>query len=452
MALAVIKCLGDYGLAKLANVHPWGPWAYLRIGPNLISSNPSAPRWLLIALGAWALPFLWFGTTLTIRRLLDTGRSPWWCTLWLIPVGNYALMLALIFLPSAEPRAPVRMSTTGPTMATAVAALGVGIGVGLAMILLSITVLGAYGTPLFVGTPLAMGVGTGFWYNRRAEASLLDTLSMTALGVIVTGGAIFLIGMDGAVCLLMALPIALPIAVMGACIGRAIARSGYERLGPAAAALMVLPVTALLDTPGGPLPLHEVRSAIEIDAPPDRVWSHVIAFPPITEPLEPVFKLGVAYPRSAHIDGAGVGATRYCEFSTGAFVEPITRWEPGRRLSFDVAHAPMPMTELSIYANVRPRHLDGYLQPVRGEFRLIPLPGGRTRLEGSTWYTLRVFPDPYWSLFGDALIHRIHMRVLAHIRAGADEIPVAVRAIDASDRGPELVLARPSGGIGGTLP
>jgi len=35
--------------------------------------------------------------------------------------------------------------------------------------------------------------------------------------------------------------------------------------------------------------------------------------------------------------------------------------------------------------------------------------------------------------------------------AAADEIPVTVGAIDASDRRPELVLARPSGGIRGTL-
>ena len=209
-------------------------------------------------------------------------------------------------------------------------------------------------------------------------------------------------------------------AAMGALIGRAIARSGQERIGPATAALAVLPLSVLLDTHTEAPSLHEVRSSIEIDAPPDRVWNNVIAFPPITEPLDVVFQLGVAYPRSAHIEGSGIGATRYCEFSTGAFVEPITRWEPGQRLSFDVARAPMPMTELSIYSNVRPRHLDGYLQPVRGEFRLIALSGGRTRLEGSTWYTLRVLPDGYWSLVGDALIHRIHMRVLSHIRNGAE--------------------------------
>jgi len=420
LGLALIKFLGDYAVVEVAGLHPWLPWDYLRSGPELLASRAAgAPTWLFVALGCWALPFLWFGSTLTIRRLVDAGRSPWWSALFVIPLVNYALILVLVALPSVEAAPAQRTAYDRPTMAIGIASIGGGIGVGLVMVLLSITALGSYGTPLFIGTPLAMGAGIGFLYNRRAEASVLDTVSVTSLGIILTAGVIFSFAMEGAFCLFMAVPIALPIAIMGALLGRAIARSGQDRIRPAATALAVLPLWIMLDMRAGPPAIHEVRSAIEIDAPPERVWNSVIAFPPITEPLELTFRLGVAYPRSAHIEGSGVGATRYCEFSTGAFVEPITRWEPGRRLSFDVAHAPLPMTELSIYSNVRPRHLDGYLQPVRGEFRLIPLLGGRTRLEGSTWYTLRVFPDAYWSMFGDLLIERIHHRVLAHIRSVA---------------------------------
>jgi hypothetical protein len=53
----------------------------------------------------------------------------------------------------------------------------------------------------------------------------------------------------------------------------------------------------------------------------------------------------------------------------------------------------------------------------RGEFRLIPLPGGRTRLEGSTWYQLEMGPQAYWSIWSDLVVHRIHGRVLRHIQA-----------------------------------
>jgi hypothetical protein len=49
---------------------------------------------------------------------------------------------------------------------------------------------------------------------------------------------------------------------------------------------------------------------------------------------------------------------------------PIPGWEPNQRL-------------LSLYANVIPPHLDGCLKPLRGEFRIITLPDGRTRLEAA---------------------------------------------------------------------
>ena len=75
------------------------------------------------------------------------------------------------------------------------------------------------------------------------------------------------------------------------------------------------------------------------------------------------------------------------------------------------------MEEWSPYEGVAPEHLDGYLLPRRGEFRLVELPNGRTRLEGSTWYEQRLRPEGYWVLFSDAIIRRIHMRVLKHIAA-----------------------------------
>jgi hypothetical protein len=165
-----------------------------------------------------------------------------------------------------------------------------------------------------------------------------------------------------------------------------------------------------------PTPLYEVATSIEIDASPDEVWRHVISFPPLPEPTAWYFRLGIACPQEATIEGSGVGAVRHCIFSTGSFVEPITAWEPGRRLSFDVTEQPSPMTELSPYRHVHPPHLDGYLRSKRGEFRLVALPGGRTRLEGSTWYELEMYPQDYWTLWSDACIKRIHMRVLEHIK------------------------------------
>ena len=161
---------------------------------------------------------------------------------------------------------------------------------------------------------------------------------------------------------------------------------------------------------------QQIPTLLSLDQSLLLVWPHVVAFREIPVPDDWLFRVGVAYPIRARIDGTGVGAMRYCVFSTGSFVEPITRWEVGRRLSFDVIESPATMTELSPYRNLSPRHLHGYLRSRRGEFRFVDLGDGRTRLEGSTWYEIEMAPEGYWQMFSDMLIHRIHQRVLDHIK------------------------------------
>jgi hypothetical protein len=48
------------------------------------------------------------------------------------------------------------------------------------------------------------------------------------------------------------------------------------------------------------------------------------------------------------------------------------------------------------------------------------LPGGRTRLVGTTWYSNRMWPAAYWNAWSDYIIHRIHGRVLTHIQKLAE--------------------------------
>jgi hypothetical protein len=168
-------------------------------------------------------------------------------------------------------------------------------------------------------------------------------------------------------------------------------------------------------------PTHEVLTILEINAPPDVVWRHVVTFPELPPPTEALFRAGVAAPVRARIEGNGVGAIRYCDFTTGSFVEPITAWEENRLLAFDITTQAPPMTELSPYRDVHPPHLDGYFRATRGEFRLVPLPGGRTRLEGRTAYVVDMFPQGYWTVPARAIVNAIHARVLHHIQSLAEE-------------------------------
>ena len=75
------------------------------------------------------------------------------------------------------------------------------------------------------------------------------------------------------------------------------------------------------------------------------------------------------------------------------------------------------MEEWTPYKTIHPKHLDNFLASRRGRFLLTPLPGGRTRLEGATWYVHNLWPSAYWQAWSDFIIHRIHLRVLNHIKS-----------------------------------
>ena len=421
ISLAIVKYLGDVLIVWTATHQIWQPTDYFSpVSSVLAVKMRIAPPSILPILAIWTLPFLWIGVSMSMRRALDAGRSAWLSLLFFVPGINYALMLALSLLPS-RPR-PVATVDEAPRaneakLPAALLAIAAGVFIGIGMLALSVYGLASYGAALFLGTPFIVGALTAFLFNRRYPATKAETQQVVLMTILCIGGFALITAAEGALCLVMAAPLAIIIAVMGGILGRRIALRDHGRIANAMLGVVLLPATAVIGADRPPSELREVRSAVIIDAPPAEVWRNVIQFPPLPEPSDLVFRAGIAYPQSARIVGEGVGAIRYCEFSTGAFVEPVTRWEPGHRLSFDVREQPRPMQEWSPYAGISPPHLDGYFRSRRGEFRLVALTGGRTRLEGSTWYEMRLEPAAYWVLFGDALIARIHKRVLTHVKA-----------------------------------
>jgi hypothetical protein len=105
-----------------------------------------------------------------------------------------------------------------------------------------------------------------------------------------------------------------------------------------------------------------------------------------------------------------------------------------------VTQNPSPMREWSPYIDLHPPHLDGFLVSHKGHFLLTPLPDGRTRLEGVTWYVHSLWPASYWRLWSDFIIHRIHLRVLNHVKQAAEQ-PVSdlPRRVRPSTRRPTLL-------------
>ena len=382
-----------------------------------------------------AAPFAWIGVALMAKRLRSAGCPVWLVIFFFVPFAKYFLFAILCTLPAApaeaqdEPSRATRGRNWIPVNPFASAAIAVVVtsGVGVLLIALSVKLQFAatYGGWLFLGLPFVMGFIAAYILGVGGPRRLRESIGAALMTLLICGVVLLAIAIEGIICLVMAAPIAICEATAGAWIAHILHESVWRRRGRGssiAAAIATLPLLMLAEHHGeAPARVFSVTSEVAIDAPRSLVWQHVIAFGELPPPQELIFRAGVAYPKHATIDGSGVGAVRHCVFSTGAFVEPITVWDEPARLAFDVREQPDPLRELSPYRDLQTPHLEDYFKSVRGEFRLVEAGPDRTVLLGTTWYQNKIEPQFYWRYWSDLLIHRIHMRVLEHIKREAED-------------------------------
>lgn len=426
--LMAVKQVLDRAIAAWFH-RPWTFASYwLRIAE--IRRVPGPDRGFVICLALTSLPFAIAGVLLTIRRLRTIGWPNWLVVLFFVPGVNVMFFLLLLVVPDRERSAPRhtlpppgRLQRYMPEggFGSAVASIIVTALLACVLALFPIRILGTYGWGVFAAIPFTQGLVAAVLYGLAGNRTVGQSVVVALLALLLTGAILVAFAVEGMLCLLMAIPLALPLSILGAVVGHSVIVSSSnprERI-----AMMCLPVLFFSPAVAGletrletQAPVFAVRTSIVVNAPPAVVWRHVVSFSDLPAPKEWLFRSGIAYPMRARIEGRGAGAIRYCEFSTGPFVEPIETWNEPELLQFSVTHNPEPMREMTPYAAIHPPHLNGFLVSRRGQFALKPLAGDRTMLEGTTWYQHHLWPAAYWRIWSDQIIHRIHLRVLDHIR------------------------------------
>lgn len=278
-----------------------------------------------------------------------------------------------------------------------------------------------YGIALFILTPLFLGASSTILYGLKKGITKRESrlIGLLTLGVFITGLLVFAI--EGLICIAMAAPFGLLLTWVGTIIGYSIIKKTPKNASMVMLILFgIIPTMAFIEKDIEPT-LNSVVTSIEINADPKTVWENVVEFPQLDEPTEFIFKTGIAYPINAKIEGTGIGAIRHCNFTIGSFVEPITVWDEPRLLKFEVVEQPAPMKELSFW-DIDAPHLHDYFVSKQGQFKLTALPNSKTLLEGTTWYYHNIKPAIYWQLWSDHIIHKIHERVLTHIKKNSEDV------------------------------
>ena len=299
--------------------------------------------------------------------------------------------------------------------------LGIGVttAISVLQILFGIYVMEEYGMAMFVITPLFIGTSAVVVYGYGREITKRESQRIAFATLIFLIAITMIFAIEGLICIVMALPILLFFTWIGSYLGLVLLNQLPDKSITILLVLIgLIPMMSFIEH-GNSSEMTSVVTQIEIAASKESVWKNVVEFPELNKPSEFIFKTGIAYPINARIEGSGVGAVRHCNFTTGSFVEPITVWDEPNLLRFDVVEQPEPMKELSFY-DIDAPHLHDYFVSKQGQFKLTTLPNGNTLLEGTTWYYHNIKPSMYWQWWSDYIIHKIHVRVLEHIKANSE--------------------------------
>jgi len=228
---------------------------------------------------------------------------------------------------------------------------------------------------------------------------------------------------EGGVCAIMAAPVFMLTSAAGSALATWALRTLHGRRR--ASLLVLLPLAGLPIEPMLPAPERdgEVTTVMEIAAPPQEVWRHTVEIPHIApQELKRTFShdiVGVPRPIDARLQGHGVGAVRHLRWTGGVtFQEVVTRWEENRALSWTFRFGPESIPR-AIEAHIKVD--SAYLKIADGEYRLEPLPGGRTRLTLSTHYRMATPINAYCDWWGQIFLNDFHGVVLEVIRARAEK-------------------------------
>jgi len=379
------------------------------------------PTLLLLGL-ACVLVAAWALAALTFRRAADANVTEWIAALVIMPVLQAPIILVMSALPTRTVAGEPAHRCGALHFFTAMQGLASGAVVTVLAVAVSALIFGSYGIGMFVASPLIIGATTGYLGNRRADIGGACTAMLVTGALLLGAVALVMFALEGLLCIILAAPLAVAAAVVGGFLGRAIALRSGRPPRQALSGLALFPLVFAAETVLPPMVRFDALSTILVSAPPEAVWEVLVRLDLSAEPVDLPFRLGVAYPLRGKVLGAGVGALRRGEFSTGVAIERVTEWVPNRKLAFMVLSDVPAMRELSPYTHVHAPHVVGYFRTTHTSFEVVPLSGGTSQVVLRTSHELRLDPAFYWLPLARWIVDENNARVLRHVRRRAERV------------------------------
>src|SRR5215469_1700905 len=197
-----------------------------------------------------AVPFVWLGLAMTVKRLRDAGQPSWLCGLFFVPLVNLLFFLTLSVLPSAATSPYESTPWPGPHFldrwiprskaGSALASIAATTLFGLLFAWIGTRTAASYGWGLFLGLPFCLGLFAVLTYSYHGPRRTDECIAVALLPVAILSGVLLLVAIEGLICILMAAPLALTMSLLGGYLGTVIQAAYWGRRNAPAVLSMVM--------------------------------------------------------------------------------------------------------------------------------------------------------------------------------------------------------------------
>jgi hypothetical protein len=292
----------------------------------------------------------------------------------------------------------------------------------IALIIVALALIdnGTYGWTLFGIIPFSIGLTAGAFMKLYRSRKLLKSTLIVVVALIVLCLVLLAGGIEGVMCILMALAILPAPCLIGMVIGMWIRKVHVVYL---AAFILVLNTSFIgFDYHDESKVISVATESVIIDAPKEKIWfvlTHGVQFNPNSNFF---FESGVNYPTSMQLQYTDQdNCFLACTLRAGNTALRVERLDSLKSIRFSVPDDIIAMQELSVYDSIDAPHLQGYFKPAFGEFRIEQVDDSRCKLIAVTSYSYKITPAFYWKWWSDYLVNAMHRHVLNDIKLLAEE-------------------------------
>jgi hypothetical protein len=275
--------------------------------------------------------------------------------------------------------------------------------------------------------PVCLGAITVYFASEDVRNSILFQIFMPWVTSIISLLITMLVGLEGTICMILALPIYFVMSSFGGLITGAVIKMTENKKGIQMLSfsfLLISPFISGVSEHYYPLPteIRTVRTEIPIEANPELIWSQIARIPKITEHQDGFFyRMGFPKALEATLSHEGVGGVREAKFEKDLmFLETITVWEPPKVLRFTIKSEPenTPLTTLDPHVVVGGKYFDTLV----GEYEIEPISEGKSILHLYSQYRVSTRFNFYTIIWSDFLMSDIQNNILRVLKQRCENL------------------------------